>query len=50
MEDCDFVSQTLAHRRTSCCPKLVVLDGCHGANSWVTEVGTLREEPEEPLK
>lgn len=50
MEDCDFVSQMRPYWRRSHCPKLVVLDGCRGANNRVTEVGTLREGPEEPLK
>ena len=41
MEDWDFLTQTLPHWRKLHCPKLVLFDGCHGANSCITTVGTL---------
>ena len=42
MEDWDFLTQTPPHWRKLHCPKLVLFDGCHGANSYsITKVGTL---------
>ena len=41
MEDWDFLTQTPPHWRKLHCPKLVLFDGCHGANSCITKVGTL---------
>lgn len=40
MEDCDFLSQILPHCRRLHCPKHVLFDGCHGANSCMTKVET----------
>ena len=41
MKHWDFLTQTLPQWRKLHCPKLVLFDGCHGANSCITKVGTL---------